>query len=213
MALKKALPEVVLAINKALPEVLLVIKYSYRKKIWSSNILTGRRSGHKFLTGRRSAHHIGKDYYVYLMLFLALLNVWGMPGSGVLEYTSYTPHILPGNFLIIAYPAEIVVSTGTVPAPVPKHLYIQADFIDIYYKRINKNDYFVKEAPTYCLSLTRRSLLLIGEWERQEIAVFLGFVKFCIFCHTRLHLGFLAKGRVPNKKTTKVWTHVQTVGR
>ena len=47
MALKKALPEVVLAINKALPEVLLVIKYSYRKKIWSSNILTGRRSGHQ----------------------------------------------------------------------------------------------------------------------------------------------------------------------
>ena len=45
MDLKKALPEVVLAINKALPEVLLVIKYSYRKKIWSSNILTGRRSG------------------------------------------------------------------------------------------------------------------------------------------------------------------------
>ena len=43
MALKKALPEELLAMKKALPEVLLVIKYSYRKKIWSSNILTGRR--------------------------------------------------------------------------------------------------------------------------------------------------------------------------
>ena len=50
-----------------LPEEDLVIKYSYRKKIWSSNILTGR-----------SGYQSDNKYSIDLMLFLAFITTWSM---------------------------------------------------------------------------------------------------------------------------------------
>ena len=61
-----------------LPEEDMVIKYSYRKEIWSSNILTGRRPGHQS----------DKDYSVDMKWFPAFISVWSMSGSGVLATPS-----------------------------------------------------------------------------------------------------------------------------